>query len=198
MEVSSNIWFAHAGLEAGADGLSSVAARFGFGSADRVRAAHRRPARSTAATGRSTASLTGWSWPTRPTGRQRCSRRRSRWRSSRPAIANDGVLMQPTLVDRLVSDDGNETRIEPRAIGRVMTAGPCGDAARRHGPGGGGSVRGGAMRAAPRWPVSRPPARAAPRSWARARRPHSWFVGFAPADEPRIAIAVVVENARFR
>ena len=25
--------------------------------------------------------------------------------------------------------------------------------------------------------------------------PHSWFVGFAPAASPRIAIAVVVENA---
>ena len=25
--------------------------------------------------------------------------------------------------------------------------------------------------------------------------PHSWFVGFAPADQPRIAIVVVVENA---
>jgi peptidoglycan glycosyltransferase len=24
--------------------------------------------------------------------------------------------------------------------------------------------------------------------------PHSWFIGFAPADDPQIAIAVVVEN----
>ena len=25
-------------------------------------------------------------------------------------------------------------------------------------------------------------------------RPHSWFIGFAPADHPQIAIAVVVER----
>lgn len=29
------------------------------------------------------------------------------------------------------------------------------------------------------------------------RMPHSWFVGFAPADDPRIAFAVVVENAGY-
>jgi cell division protein FtsI/penicillin-binding protein 2 len=27
------------------------------------------------------------------------------------------------------------------------------------------------------------------------REPHSWFAGFAPADNPQIAFAVVVENA---
>ncbi|MGB9859549.1 MAG: penicillin-binding transpeptidase domain-containing protein, partial [Moorellaceae bacterium] len=26
-------------------------------------------------------------------------------------------------------------------------------------------------------------------------RTHSWFVGFAPADNPQVAVAVVVENA---
>ena len=24
--------------------------------------------------------------------------------------------------------------------------------------------------------------------------PHSWFIGFAPADDPQVAIAVIVEN----
>jgi cell division protein FtsI/penicillin-binding protein 2 len=24
--------------------------------------------------------------------------------------------------------------------------------------------------------------------------PHSWFIGYAPADAPRIAVAVIVEN----
>ena len=28
-------------------------------------------------------------------------------------------------------------------------------------------------------------------------RPHSWFIGFAPAEQPRIAIAVIVERAGF-
>jgi peptidoglycan glycosyltransferase len=25
-------------------------------------------------------------------------------------------------------------------------------------------------------------------------RPHAWFIGFAPADNPRIAVAVIIEN----
>ena len=27
------------------------------------------------------------------------------------------------------------------------------------------------------------------------RQPHAWYVGFAPADKPKVAVAVVVENA---
>jgi cell division protein FtsI/penicillin-binding protein 2 len=30
-----------------------------------------------------------------------------------------------------------------------------------------------------------------------AGRPHSWFIGFAPAEQPRIAIAIIVERAGF-
>ena len=26
------------------------------------------------------------------------------------------------------------------------------------------------------------------------RRPHAWFVSFAPADNPRVAVAVIIEN----
>ena len=32
---------------------------------------------------------------------------------------------------------------------------------------------------------------------ADGEEPHSWFIGFAPAEAPRIAIAVVVENGGF-
>jgi cell division protein FtsI/penicillin-binding protein 2 len=28
-------------------------------------------------------------------------------------------------------------------------------------------------------------------------KPHSWFIGFAPADNPKIAVAVIVENGGF-
>ena len=27
------------------------------------------------------------------------------------------------------------------------------------------------------------------------QKPHAWFIGFAPADEPSLAIAVILENA---
>ena len=29
------------------------------------------------------------------------------------------------------------------------------------------------------------------------RRPHAWFVSFAPADNPRVAVAVIIENAGY-
>ena len=46
-----------------------------------------------------------------------------------------------------------------------------------------------------RSPASRSPARPAPRSpAARLRRPNqAWFIGFAPADDPQIAVAATVE-----
>ena len=141
MEVSSNIWFAHAGLEAGSEALSSVAARFGFGSAidfelptsasqvnggdgpldgfaDRVELAN-------AAYGQAEVLVTPLQMAL-----------------VAAAIANGGVMMRPTLVDRLVSENGNEVRIEPRAVGRVMSAEHAAVLQRRDGAGGRGPLRG--------------------------------------------------------
>ena len=45
-----------------------------------------------------------------------------------------------------------------------------------------------------RSPASRSRARPEPRRPRPARHPHAWFIAFAPADEPRYAIAVLVEH----
>ena len=29
------------------------------------------------------------------------------------------------------------------------------------------------------------------------QKPHAWFIGFAPADNPKIAVAVIVENGGY-
>ena len=88
-EVSSNIWYAHAGLQTGATAMSDFAARLGFGSASRS-TFRPRPASSTVERGRSTASVTMSSWPMPPTGRPRSWSRRSRcawWRPRSPTTA---------------------------------------------------------------------------------------------------------------
>ena len=195
MEVSSNIWFAHAGLAAGRRGTV-----VGRGAAS----ASGRP--STSSCPPSSSQVNGGDGPldgfadrvelaNAAYGQAEVLATPLQMALVAAAIANDGVLMQPTLVDRLVSENGNEVRIEPRAIGRVMSAETCGDAAGRHGPGRRGSLRGDAMRAAPRCRASQTAGKSGTAQLGPGQAPHSWFVGFAPADEPRIAIAVVVENA---
>jgi peptidoglycan glycosyltransferase len=108
-------------------------------------------------------------------------------------IANEGVRMRPSLVDRLVSENGEERRIEPVELGRAMTvatAGAIRDAMVRavEGPYASGFAGGAAV------PGIVTAGKGGTAQLAPGETPHSWFIGFAPAQSPRIAIAVVVEN----
>ncbi len=109
-------------------------------------------------------------------------------------IANGGLMMQPTLVDRLVDQDGAEMRTEPRALGRVVSAGTA-DTLRDamvqavEGPDAAGYAGGAKV------PGVHTAGKSGTAQLAPGETPHSWFVGFAPAQQPRIAIVVVVENA---
>ena len=193
LEVSSNIWFAHAGLATGAAALSSVATRFGFGSAigfdlptgasqlngadgpldgfaDRVELANAAYGQAEVLTTPLQLALVA------------------------ATIANDGVMMQPTLVDRLVDQDGNDVRTQPRSLGRVLSTDTAdtlrdamvqaveGEYAARYA--GGAKV-----------PGIHTAGKSGTAQLGPGKAPHSWFVGFAPASQPRIAIVVVVENA---
>jgi len=193
LEVSSNIWFAHAGLATGAAALSSVAARFGFGSAIRFDL----PTASSQLNG-GDGPLDGFAdrveLANAAYGQAEVLTTPLQLALVAATIANGGVMMQPTLVDRLVAQDGNEVGIEPHAIGAVLspaTANTVRDAmvqavqgryAARYA---GGAKVPGVLTAGKSGTAQLGPGQA----------PHSWFVGFAPADAPRIAIVVVVENA---
>ena len=108
------------------------------------------------------------------------------------AIGNDGVLMQPRLTDRVVKPDGRiEERVEPEEAERVMkeetarqvqqmmrlvvqngtAAGQGLDEFGAAGKTGTAEVAGGTSNQA-------------------------WFISFAPADDPEIAIAVTVERTQ--
>jgi len=105
------------------------------------------------------------------------------------AIANEGIMMEPFLVDRTVGAFGNTIRTtSPRRVGRVMTAeqaellrismvhtvnsGTGAPAAQAH-----VQIAGKTGTAQNETGID-----------------HSWFVGFAPADEPRFAISIIIEN----
>ncbi len=193
LEVSSNIWFAHAGLATGADALLRVAERFGFGAAirfdlptvpsqlnggrgpldgfaDRVELANAAYGQAAVVTTPLQLALVA------------------------AAIADGGVLMQPTLVDSVVGADGDVLRPGARSIGRVLTSATAAtlrDAMTqavegRYAAGYAGGAK------VPGVPTA---GKSGTAQLAPGQAPHSWFVGFAPADAPRIAVVVVVENA---
>jgi peptidoglycan glycosyltransferase len=92
-----------------------------------------------------------------------------------------------------MEDDGRSIVRAPQTVGRVMSSGVAaaitsamtnaveGEYA---GPSAGGA----------KVPGVRTAGKSGTAELAPGQAPHSWFVGFAPARAPRIAIAVVVEN----
>ncbi|NED95438.1 penicillin-binding protein 2 [Phytoactinopolyspora alkaliphila] len=108
------------------------------------------------------------------------------------AIANDGVLMEPYLVDELRAPDLVSTieQTEPEEASRAISN----DTARQltemmvdvveNGTGSNAQIPG--MQVAGKTGT----AQSSP-----DRPPYAWFTSFAPADEPRVAVAVVIEEA---
>jgi penicillin-binding protein A len=192
-EVSSNIWYAHAGLEIGASELKSWAARFGFGE----RIPFDLPTAPTQVTGgggpldgfRDDVELANAAY-----GQAEVLVTPLQMALVAATIANDGSLMKPKLVDELRAQSGAATRLpsevwrqvlpatEARVIGEAMRLAVEGRFGRR--------IAGGAR--VPGVPTA---GKSGTAQLADGSEPHSWFIGFAPADDPQIAIAVIVENA---
>ena len=109
------------------------------------------------------------------------------------AIANGGKLMRPQVIDRIVRVDGTEEVFEPKMSARLPIS-PENLALIR------GSLeeitsgaRGTARKAFEGFPY--PVAGKTGTAESGQKEPHSWFAGYAPADNPRVAIAVVLEEA---
>ena len=107
------------------------------------------------------------------------------------AVANDGTLMKPTLTERVVDRDGRVERVEPDELSEVMkpqTAQEVGDmmaSVVREGTGTAAALAG--------LPVAGKTGTAELNIEQGINQP--WFIGFAPRDDPRIAVAVSVENS---
>jgi peptidoglycan glycosyltransferase len=192
-EVSCNIWYALTGLETGGDALDATARRFGYygpipfdlptaesqltngggpdpgGFADDVELA-------SAAFGQGETLATP-----------------IQMALVAATIANDGVLMQPRLVTALTSDDGRVTAIAPATIRRVLE--PADARAIRAGMI--AAVEGDLGReftAGAKVPGILTAGKSGTAELGGEGEPHSWFIGFAPADDPQVAIAVLVEQ----
>jgi peptidoglycan glycosyltransferase len=106
------------------------------------------------------------------------------------AVANDGVLVQPTLISAVRGDDLEVLQDpEPTELGRAVseqTAQALTAMMVRVVEDGTGT--------AARIPGVAVAGKTGTAQTAEGRPPHAWFTAFAPADDPQVALAVVVEE----
>lgn len=107
-------------------------------------------------------------------------------------IANNGMMMKPHLVNSVVTSDGDTIMTyKPESIGTVITpeiAATMKEFMRgvvTDGTGGNADISG--------LSVCGKTGTADHKDTENAK-PHSWFIGFAPMDNPKIAVAVIVED----
>jgi peptidoglycan glycosyltransferase len=192
-EVSCNLWYALTGLETGGDALVDYARRMGFGApipfdlptavsqvtdgngtdpggfVDDVELAN-------AAYGQAETFVTPLQMAL-----------------VAATVANDGELMRPRLVTAMTGKNGMRT-IGPQSMGRVLSAadaraineamvqaveGPLGRRFTSGATVSGVTVAG----------------KSGTAELGGSGEPHSWFIGFAPAENPEVVIAVLVEQA---
>lgn len=106
------------------------------------------------------------------------------------AIANRGVLMRPYLVERILEPGGGVlAKTKPREMGRPITARTARALAAMMEE----VVRSGTGAAA-HIPGVRVAGKTGTAETGRSDRNTAWFVAFAPAERPRVAVAVALEN----
>ncbi len=110
-------------------------------------------------------------------------------------VANNGVMMEPTLVKEIVDKDKNVIKkIDPKKYAQVMSSS---DASMAKNAMKGviddhltsifsGLDAGGKTGTAETTDSN-----------GNLTKSHSWFIGFAPVDKPKVAVAVIVENAGY-
>lgn len=106
-------------------------------------------------------------------------------------IANDGKLMSPYVVDYLEDNMGNTVKKNmPEVYGEFMTAGEAKtlkkymEAVVEDGTG--SKLKGLSYRAA---------GKTGSAEFNSSKESHSWFIGYAPADNPKIVVSIIVEGA---
>ncbi len=191
-EVSSNIWYAHAGLVTGPQNLVDAASRLGFG----ARIPFELPTSPSQVTGgdgpfggfRDEVELANAAY-----GQAEVLVTPLQMALVASTIANDGLLMWPKLVDQLRANDGSVTTLAPSAWTQVLSpfdAQVISDAMRLAVEGPYGADLAGAAKV-PGIPTA---GKSGTAQLGGDAAPHSWFIGFAPADAPQIVVAVIVEG----
>ncbi len=106
-------------------------------------------------------------------------------------IANGGVMMKPQLLDRIVNVEGKLVQqIEPQEYATLMsvpeatTLGAFMRSVVSEGTGGGAESEYGAVAG-----------KTGSAEFTQAGDMHAWFTGFAPAENPKVAVTVILEGA---
>jgi len=192
-EVSCNIWYALTGLETGGAALVDYAGRLGFGATIPFDL----PTAVSQVTNGSGSDPGGFvddvELANASYGQAETFVTPLQMALVAATIANEGELMKPRLVTALTGKSGTRT-IGPESMGRVL---PAEDAR---------TIKA-AMVQAVEGPLGRrftagakvPGVTTAGKSGTAelggTGEPHAWFIGFAPADDPQVVIAVLVEQA---
>jgi peptidoglycan glycosyltransferase len=192
LEVSCNIYFALAGLDTGGDALASWAGRIGFGAPipfDLPTAASQVTNGGGTLGGgfKDDVELANAAY-----GQAETLVTPLQMALVAASVANGGVLMKPHLVTRISGPDGvREVPAEAwRTVMPPEVAATIGAAMQRAVEGAyGRQFTAGA--AVPGIPTA---GKSGTAQLDGSTRPHSWFIGFAPADHPEVAIAVLVEG----
>jgi peptidoglycan glycosyltransferase len=192
-EVSCNLWYALTGLETGGEALQGYAQRMGFGAPipfDLPTAV------SQVTNGRGTepggfvddVELANASY-----GQAETFVSPLQMALVAATVANDGELMRPRLVTEMTGKSGTRT-VGPESMGRVLAAGDA-------------QAINAAMVQAVEGPLGRRftsgatvsgitvAGKSGTAELGGSGEPHSWFIGFAPAEDPQVVIAVLVEQA---
>jgi peptidoglycan glycosyltransferase len=182
LAFSCNAAFGKVGLDLGADKIAAQASKFGFGKAFTV------PMRSAISVFPSdlnapqTAQSAIGQYSVRATPLQMAM--------VAAAIANRGVLMSPYLVQEVRGPDLSLLKTtKPESLGVAMSPQSAQELTAMmvnvvdHGTGTNGQIAG--IKVAGKTGTAQQ---------GGGRRPHAWFVSFAPADNPKVAVAVIIEN----
>jgi peptidoglycan glycosyltransferase len=106
-------------------------------------------------------------------------------------VANGGVLMQPHLIDEVRTQDGKlVTRTRPHKVDRAISTQTAQELTQMM-----ESVVTGGTGTAAQIPGIRVAGKTGTAEIGIRGRYDAWFIAFAPADNPRVAVAVAVENA---
>ena len=109
------------------------------------------------------------------------------------AVANGGTLYQPRLVKSILDDKNQLVREVPTKIIRDNLVNP--DNLRIVREGMRETVTAGSARSLQTVPVA-VAGKTGTAQWSSKKYPHAWFAGFAPYEDPQIAIVVLVEEGR--
>ncbi len=193
-EVSCNIWYALSGLRTGGEELVGYARRMGFGSAlpfdlpTAVSQVNNGDGRQPGGFA-DDVELANASY-----GQAETFVTPLQMALVAATVANDGELMRPHLVTSIEGARSGALAIGPQAMGRVISAADA------------RSINEAMVRAV-EGPLGRlfttgakvsgvtTAGKSGTAELGGSGEPHSWFIGFAPAENPTIAIAVLVEQA---